>query len=417
MTSSKDWIALIEAAYDLEGGDQLWLDRLGDCARPLLDPGMIYGGWTSRVTPTTFKMVLTSKHVSGPVAMIARTLHFLASQEVIDASYRSGRVIGTSSEVTFRFPGRRKLHAKLYGNPSYDSLVAGGQSSTGLGVSFGVLIKEQRQTTAAEQARWSQIAAHLGAGLRLRASMKELDLDAEPVEAILDSGGGVHDARKDATVASARDALREAVRRIERARTISGRNDPDTAVENWQGLVEGRWSLVDRFDTDGKRFVVAVKNDPMHHDPRGLTPRERQVAEFVGLGRSTKEIGYGLGVSTSAVTNCTAQAQEKLGLTSRVELAAFFSPGGLRAKLAEVAVKGERLLVGTYPLVNPSQVEKLTDAEREVVTHLVAGSTNSDIARRRGTSESTVANQIQSIFFKLGVHSRSELAARLQTPR
>ena len=202
--------------------------------------------------------------------------------------------------------------------------------------------------------------------------------------------------------------------RIERARTAQGRSDPDAAMESWEGLVDGRWSLVDRFDTDGKRFVVAVKNDPAHPDPRGLTMREREVSEFVGLGRSTKEISYILGVSLSAVTNLTARAQEKLGLSSRAELAAFFAPAGLRAKLAEVAVSGERLLVGVYPLVDKRQVEKLTDAERAVVAHLVTGSTNSDIANRRHTSENTVANQIHSVYLKLGVRSRAELAARLQ---
>jgi DNA-binding NarL/FixJ family response regulator len=144
---------------------------------------------------------------------------------------------------------------------------------------------------------------------------------------------------------------------------------------------------------------------------------ERAVSEFVGLGRSTKEIGYILGVSNSAVTNMTAKAQAKLGLGSRAELAAFFAPAGLRAKLAEVAVSGERLLVGAYPLVDKRTVEKLTDAEREVVAHLITGSTNSDIAHRRRTSESTVANQIHAIYVKLGVRSRAELAARLHNDR
>jgi DNA-binding NarL/FixJ family response regulator len=58
-------------------------------------------------------------------------------------------------------------------------------------------------------------------------------------------------------------------------------------------------------------------------------------------------------------------------------------------------------------------VEKLTDAEREVVAYLVTGSTNSDIAQRRHTSENTVANQVHSIYAKLGARSRAELAARL----
>jgi DNA-binding NarL/FixJ family response regulator len=305
----------------------------------------------------------------------------------------------------------------LTGGRARDVFMAGAQSGTALGIAFGVWLKEERYPTPLERKRWPCLCAHLGAGLRLRLAARGLQLDADPVEAVLDSGGKVHDARGQAVGASARQLLREAVCRIEQARTAQGRSDPDPAMDSWEGLVDGRWSLVDRFDTDGRRFVVAVKNDPAHPDPRGLTMGEREVSEFVGLGRSTKEIGYILGVSLSAVTNLTARAQAKLGLSSRAELAAFFAPAGLRAKLAEVAVSGERLLVGAYPLVDKRQVEKLTDAEREVVAHLVTGSTNSDIANRRRTSESTVANQIHSVYLKLGVRSRTELAARLQRAR
>ncbi|MBX9895645.1 MAG: helix-turn-helix transcriptional regulator [Nitrosomonas sp.] len=50
-----------------------------------------------------------------------------------------------------------------------------------------------------------------------------------------------------------------------------------------------------------------------------------------------------------------------------------------------------------------------TDTEREITAYLIAGSTNADIARRYGSSEYTVANQVQSIFRKLSVRSREEL--------
>ena len=43
---------------------------------------------------------------------------------------------------------------------------------------------------------------------------------------------------------------------------------------------------------------------------------------------------------------------------------------------------------------------------------VLAGLANAAIARRRGTSARTVANQVASIFRKLGVQSRAELAAR-----
>jgi DNA-binding CsgD family transcriptional regulator len=115
------------------------------------------------------------------------------------------------------------------------------------------------------------------------------------------------------------------------------------------------------------------------------------------------------------VDNAIAAAQTKLGLPSRVQLGAFFSPAGLRAKLAEVALAGEQLLVGSYPLVRAEAMEVLSEAERHVAALIVGGSTNAHIARIRESSERTVANQVQSIFSKLGVRSRLELAARLQS--
>jgi len=132
------------------------------------------------------------------------------------------------------------------------------------------------------------------------------------------------------------------------------------------------------------------------------------------MGSSSKEIAYVLGISVSAVGNGAARVQAKLGLSSRSEIAFFFAPNGLRRKLAEVAISNERFLVGAYPFVDAGRVSCLTQAELEVAADIIAGSTNEDIAKRRGRSEHTVANQACSIFAKLNVHSRSGLAARIQ---
>jgi len=55
----------------------------------------------------------------------------------------------------------------------------------------------------------------------------------------------------------------------------------------------------------------------------------------------------------------------------------------------------------------------LSVAEREILPLLLAGRSNLDIARQRGTSRRTVANQVASILRKLGVSSRVHLAAAL----
>jgi DNA-binding CsgD family transcriptional regulator len=74
----------------------------------------------------------------------------------------------------------------------------------------------------------------------------------------------------------------------------------------------------------------------------------------------------------------------------------------------------DELVVFSFPLSVPSLPEQLSPAEREVTREVLAGLSNSAIAAKRGTSTRTVANQIASIFDKLGISSRAELAARLR---
>jgi DNA-binding CsgD family transcriptional regulator len=67
----------------------------------------------------------------------------------------------------------------------------------------------------------------------------------------------------------------------------------------------------------------------------------------------------------------------------------------------------------SVPLHDGAAMDALTNAEREVAALAAAGLSNLAIARCRGKALRTVANQMASIFSKLGVASRYELAARL----
>ena len=55
----------------------------------------------------------------------------------------------------------------------------------------------------------------------------------------------------------------------------------------------------------------------------GLTEREREVARLVAHGRSNREIGNALVISERTVERHVANILAKLGLASRVELAAW----------------------------------------------------------------------------------------------
>lgn len=53
---------------------------------------------------------------------------------------------------------------------------------------------------------------------------------------------------------------------------------------------------------------------------------------------------------------------------------------------------------------------RLTRREREILLALLDGCTNRDMATRFGVSEQTIKNQLSTLFDKVGVWSRLELA-------
>jgi DNA-binding CsgD family transcriptional regulator len=87
-------------------------------------------------------------------------------------------------------------------------------------------------------------------------------------------------------------------------------------------------------------------------------------------------------------------------------------PADLR--VTEIVVGGERLLVFSHALEAPDLRREfaLTAAEDEVARMAIAGLSNAEIAKQRGASVRTVANQIAAVLHKLGVVSRRELAVR-----
>jgi DNA-binding CsgD family transcriptional regulator len=100
--------------------------------------------------------------------------------------------------------------------------------------------------------------------------------------------------------------------RIQTAR--SERDDSGRAVALWRGLVAGRWSLVEHFERDGRRYYLAHKNDPELAPDRALTLREKQVLVYAELGYSNKLIAYSLGLSSSTVATLLGKARRKVGM-------------------------------------------------------------------------------------------------------
>jgi DNA-binding CsgD family transcriptional regulator len=157
---------------------------------------------------------------------------------------------------------------------------------------------------------------HIAAAYRLRTALS----GPPDGDAVLRPDGSVVHAERDARPKHARQRLRDYAVAVERARGRLRARAPEEAVELWTGLTAGMWSLVDRFDRDGKRYLIARKNTPDALPLFSLTPREAQVVGYAVLGHSNKSIAYALGISQSRVSATEHSAMLKLGVRSRAEL-------------------------------------------------------------------------------------------------
>jgi DNA-binding CsgD family transcriptional regulator len=84
-------------------------------------------------------------------------------------------------------------------------------------------------------------------------------------------------------------------------------------------------------------------------------------------------------------------------------------------KLAALISSDGDIAILSFELPLRGQQASLTLAESEIVPLLLAGRTNAEISAMRGTTPRTIANQVASVYRKLGVASRLELVASAAT--
>jgi len=118
-------------------------------------------------------------------------------------------------------------------------------------------------------------------------------------------------------------SLHAALHRLDQARR--GGDGAERSAALWRGLLSGRWSIIRHFERNGRRILVARRNDPRLPGFAPLTPQERKIAGYAALGHSSKLIAYVLGLAPSTVAERLQIAISKLGIRSRSELIQLFS--------------------------------------------------------------------------------------------
>jgi DNA-binding CsgD family transcriptional regulator len=322
-------IDLIEFIYDLDVPKKEWIPSMLEVGLPLFDHGYGVLGMTY-MRPPEGGMPTPSKFYqsAGPSDLPERLLmgSTLADPELLREVNRSG-VVTTLSAQAHRVPGGLEAFEPHIA-PAKDLLAITAVDPSGVGLSLSILLPEVTTLTGKDREIWTMIGAHLVSGFRLRRYLEQAR-DAltkntplpNNAEAVLDPKKfEITDAVGPAADNTTGEFIREAARLIDKARGRLRREDPDEALEIWRALVEGRWSMVDWFDSDGRRFVLAHPNPPNLKDPRGLSERERQVATYAALGESNKLVSYRLGISQPKVSTTLKSAMHKLGVQTRPQL-------------------------------------------------------------------------------------------------
>lgn len=315
------WIDVLEATYDMDAPEDRWLEAIVRATEPLFgaaglgsfaftydasvpDRMSIDGFAPAHETRLDAQWHMLAIRAAGGGRYVQETLRTVQAGTVRS----SPRWAGSEAEAIFEESGVSDL------------VVINGLDPGGIGLLVGAASRQREKVAGARRLRYERVAAHLANGYRLRRRLASC-ARKKPwgADAILSPRGAVDHCETDETQ-DARDQLRAAAVAIDRSRGGMRSTDPDAALGGWLGLVDGRWSLVDKFDTDGKRFVLARRNVPQVEGLDLLTERERAVAGYAALGRSNKVIAYDLGIAHSTVRVLLARATRKLGVRSRAQL-------------------------------------------------------------------------------------------------
>ncbi|HEX8795209.1 MAG TPA: LuxR C-terminal-related transcriptional regulator [Polyangiaceae bacterium] len=321
----KDPLHILEAAYRFDSDEAAWTDGILRAAAPY-DLGLGVTAMICDRERAAMRLVAGNSPVDDNDAFMRRMGAALPPwvfrgmcaagplkyvYEVIDATCARMEVDPTALFAQFERCG-------LPFWPTWGA--AGGDASETFVLCFSC--RDRDDLDPRDRPAIDAAAAHLGAALRLRALLRRAPSgDDTTTEAVLAPDGRMLDAKVPAAQRS-RATLADAVRRMDRARTRKA--TPEERVRLWTALLEGRWSIVESSERDGKRMLLACRNEPRVLGLRKLTARQRSVVSYATLGHTYKYISYELGISITVVATELRAAMRKLGIRTRAELISTF---------------------------------------------------------------------------------------------
>ncbi|HUS29381.1 MAG TPA: helix-turn-helix transcriptional regulator [Kofleriaceae bacterium] len=336
MSATPNPIDVVERAYDLDAPMKPWLEALLRSIAPLIDGDRGFMAYEFDMTTLPARWLESGVTIDFDVDLYDVLQAMMGSYDRADVNRfqvapTTLTTLGqTSKQIGVADPRKHPEFARLIAKlGAVDMAAYRTVEPRGKGLAFCAPQRRDRSFDPRVRRLWAKVAAHVAAGHRLRDRLASATgtgakttaaRTSEAFDAVLTPSGKLEHAEGETKHGSTREALRTAVQRQERARGRARREDPEAATTMWTALVAGRWSLVDHFESGGRRYIVARRNEHGGPDPRALGARERDVAQLAALGKSNKLIAYELGIAESTVASHLSSAMRKLGVKTRVEL-------------------------------------------------------------------------------------------------
>jgi len=317
MNSHKAPTDFLEEIYRFDGALADWTRRVAEGVQAFIDRGL--GAWACVYELTE----------QGEVAFVAMECvgRSAGLEEALEASCRArpprpGEPVVDTLRISVERRRARDTATRLGIIPSLgavDTLRVGVTDPEGFGLAFGAPVGSSVRLSRRETRVLARVLGHLHTALRARRRLEKRGAERRaPGDQRL-----VGAAERDA--ANAREPMRRVVVAIDRLRGSVHAASPESVLEAWEAMLAGRWVLVDRFESGGRRFLVARPSTRGAGAPTSLSPVETVCALRVAMGCSSKLIAYELGLAESTVSTHLRSAMRKLHIRSRVELASLLS--------------------------------------------------------------------------------------------
>lgn len=314
---------LFDCIYDLERSEEEWIKALVCSLGPLIDGG--HGAVAHVMEPREGESpILGLYNADDAIDSLEYYIMCLIDEGVDPGQFLE--VFGRPFEGGPR--GLESVAESMNQSKGYElycRLFAG----EGIVDSLGIIIPRQQKRTmflVARQnqvrpvpikvrRRWANLQKHITAVNDLRCRIED-DLWDEQTCLWFDEQGEYQSGREQVDV-TIRQRLRAAIRLRDSALSRGKTADVASVEDFYTNVLNGQWALVDHFDSDGKRHVVAIPVAGDSEFLRAFTPRERQILDRLRRGESNKIIGSELGISTGAVASHLHKVYRKLGVQDR----------------------------------------------------------------------------------------------------